>query len=409
MINNSRIPYLFQSIFLATLLIFPVISANAYIMAGYTSGTINNANASGVVTDRYPGSGMTQLMLTPAPSLQAAGVTFDFVEQDSSVIGDGGLFCKTGGGTNQMEFRSLLEPSGLKADGKDLFATPIPGIYYSLDIIDFRGTKDGSNTTFSPSTFPLPSTGTMTIDGTLNGGGKCNATGNTLLGGFNLHIKLTFYVDQQLDNARSGEDILPALIDAFEFKSADGSGSSITVRLQAQAKLTAPTCFATQVTSEIMNGSNTVVMGNDYDANELQQNNNPKAVPFHINLENCMGVKDIEVRLTSSNTDTDEVLLTNTYGQDYPGAAKGVGVLIEAQALSGALSILKPNSGQPFADTMESNENVHKYYPSCNDPALCDQGNDHMLNFNATLKSISGQTVEPGDFQAKGTFSITYR
>nr|WP_318382948.1 fimbrial protein [uncultured Enterobacter sp.] len=404
MINIKFIIYFFT-------LILSIPAANAYIMVGRNN---ISANDTGDFTITYEGSGLQQLMVNESRTLAPAGFSFRFGPTSSTgsgVAGYGaGLWCKKSGGSDDIKFtpQTKYGTSGSTYGGHTLFNTNISGLYYTLEMRNFKGTGGAADTTFSPSNFFIERNGTVT-NGSLQGNGKCNITGNTYLGGFNIEMLMTFYVDSYFSNAENaGKPLFPEQTAQFRFEATDGSGSYADVRTFSTATMSAPTCFATNTSGEHAQG-NTIKLGDDYYPATLENNAAPP-VPFSINLNNCMGVNKVDVRLTTNATgENNRQLLGNQYPTSLK--AKGVGVLIEGVKNSGGQSVvLVPNDQTSvFQETVELSSDAHKYYPSCIPGShYCDEGTNKALNFTATLKQDGEIPVQPGVYQGKGVFSLTY-
>lgn len=149
----------------------------------------------------------------------------------------------------------------------------------------------------------------------------------------------------------------------------------------------------------IVSGS-TVKMG-EYTSQQIKNGATP--VPFDINLQNCIRVRNIETKLVSTKIGTEnKKLLGNTRtGND---AAKGVGVLIEGLATNKSVKmILEPNvSTSVYKDYETENDTTDGIYP--------DHGNgtSQPLHFRATLQQDGNIPIESGELKATSTFQVTY-
>ncbi|HCN5545450.1 TPA: fimbrial protein, partial [Escherichia coli] len=165
--------------------------------------------------------------------------------------------------------------------------------------------------------------------------------------------------------------------------------------------ITLPTCFTSVLTGPTVSGS-TVNLG-EYTAGQISSNS-ASPVPFDISLQNCIRIRNIEAKMTSTKVGiSNRQLLGNTLTSS--DSATGVGVLIEGlpNSVHSQKIILEPNN----------NSSVYKDYESETDSSggiypEKDRGTSQPLHFQATLKQDGSNQITPGEFKATSTFQITY-
>lgn len=313
-----------------------------------------------------------------------------------------------------MHIENNMIDSGKSYGGHKLFKTSVPGLYYTLMISDIwsaYGTKtnisesgmyigDSTNQYFSwynPDENVLYRT--------------CNNANSSkkywAVGGIYQTLTVEFYTDTSFNPTKTQQVTLTKSGSYLYSFHAKGAGVGINEHSYfiyidfdlLNIRLTNPTCFTAALTGQSVSGS-TVKMG-EYSSGQITSGAIP--VPFDISLQNCIRVRNIETKLTSTKIGTiNKQLLGNTLTGN--GAAKGVGVLIEGLATSkSALMTLKPNdSTSVYKDYEDEDDNTGGIYP--------DKGNgtSQPLHFQATLKQDGNIAIEAGEFKATSTFQITY-
>lgn len=220
-------------------------------------------------------------------------------------------------------------------------------------------------------------------------------------------LTVEFYTDSSFDPVQNQKVQLLRTSDYLYAFHAEGAGIGINEHSYflfidfdlTNITITLPTCFTSVLSGSAVSGS-TVKMG-EYTSQQIKNGATP--VPFDINLQNCIRVRNIETKLVSTKIGTEnKKLLGNTRtGND---AAKGVGVLIEGLATNKSVKmILEPNvSTSVYKDYETENDTTDGIYP--------DHGNgtSQPLHFQATLQQDGNIPIESGELKATSTFQVTY-
>lgn len=243
-----------------------------------------------------------------------------------------------------------------------LFATNVPGIYYTVEIMK-------SNKT-TPSGYIADSTTASTV-ATIGD----DVDKPTLDGGVTHHFYIRLYQDPSyISNSASVSAISPLTtgeIGYFRYGSKDTPVHVVVNNFSIPIQL--PGCNAA-LSSQNASGS-TVNMGTT--TPEDIQSGATKPVPFSISLTGCANADQAVVKLTSEQYDSSTGYLKNT------GADMGVGVKI-----TGADSGIQLKPGGSSTTWSVS-------------------GSTATLAMNAQLMKLS-DTLSTGKFSAQGTFEITY-
>src|SRR5699024_2205922 len=149
------------------------------------------------------------------------------------------------------------------------------------------------------------------------------------IGGVMQSLTVEFYTDSSFDPVQNQKVQLLRTSDYLYAFHAEGAGIGINEHSYflfidfdlTNITITLPTCFTSVLSGSAVSGS-TVKMG-EYTSQQIKNGATP--VPFDINLQNCIRVRNIETKLVSTKIGTEnKKLLGNTLtGND---AAKGVGV-----------------------------------------------------------------------------------
>lgn len=346
------------------------------------------------------------LIINRSPILKSSNVTFLFDNIDTAPHG-GGIWCdKDVGGSDKLTFH-IRPGSNMVTFGSapgnpnaTLYKTSIQGLYYTLQIKNFAG----AYTTFTNSTFFLTSDVTTKV----NSNSYPCGTGGAYMGGFTLSVEIEFYTDSTLILPDTGSITAAPEILLAPNESGNGyftiqneeEGGSIGISLSTNGiHISYPTCFSILSSAS----GNTLDLGT-YTIPELK--NDTKEIPFSINLSSCMGIKNIEVRLSTPLVDShNEMLLGNIY-EGTNGSAAGFGVQItgESTTLSPKM-VLQPNMATSVYRDYEVE--TLSQFPMFYTPSYYNESTSQTLNFSAQLKPDGG-AIEPGNFKATGVFSITY-
>lgn len=243
-----------------------------------------------------------------------------------------------------------------------LFATNVPGIYYTVEIMK------GNKTTPSGYIADNTTASTVAVIGD-------DADRETLDGGVTHHFYIRLYQDPSyISNSASVSAITPlntGEIGYFRYGSKDAPAKIIVNNFSIPIQV--PGCNAA-LSSQNASGS-TVNMGTT--TPEDIQSGATKPVPFSISLTGCANADQAVVKLTSEQYDSSTGYLKNT------GADMGVGVKI-----TGADSGIQLKPGGSSTTWSVS-------------------GTSATLAMNAQLMKLS-DTLSTGKFSAQGTFEITY-
>ncbi|EAN4944318.1 hypothetical protein BVD23_02670 [Salmonella enterica] len=302
--------------------------------------------------------------------------------------------------------RGYGTPYGLTPDGHAMWKTNITGLYFAVEVtalsvagatlentlpiwfdtdsVDLRMTPTESFKTFCDST---------TADTYATSGGIY----------FGLYIHL--YADSTFrpDRNTTITDVDLPTPEGYDFQFQNATTSlpagrhKINIDLETSGfNAVWPSCGVGTVSGTNVKGS-TLDFGTVY---EKEITAGLSAVPFQINLSNCAYIKNIEVKLASTAIGKDISLLSNTLTGNT--AASGIGVQIEG---------VKTNLSNQMVLIPGDTNSVYKYSPYASQDAYIDSDNTYTantLNFLATLKQDSNQTITPGSFKATGTFQLTY-
>ncbi|HGX0437833.1 TPA: fimbrial-like adhesin [Escherichia coli] len=314
-----------------------------------------------------------------------------------------------------MAIENAMVYSGKNYNGHKLFSTSVPGLYYTLLISNVWSaygtlTNIGSGLYIGDSNDPRQYFAFRITDSDLqrNGCNKANSTSRYwAIGGVMQSLTVEFYTDSSFNPAENQQvRLLSTSNYLYSFK-AYGAGVGINEHSYflfidfdlTNVRITLPTCFTSVLSGSAVSGS-TVKMG-EYTSQQIKNGATP--VPFDINLQNCIRVRNIETKLVSTKIGTEnKKLLGNTLtGND---AAKGVGVLIEGLATNKSVKmILEPNvSTSVYKDYETENDTTDGIYP--------DHGNgtSQPLHFQATLQQDGNIPIESGELKATSTFQVTY-
>ncbi|WP_149025964.1 hypothetical protein [Escherichia sp. B1147] len=324
----------------------------------------------------------------------------------------GGVYCYFAKPSNRTNvIHNLVPATGKVFDGAQLFKTSRQGLYFSVKVINLSVPE----AVYSPADFYL-------IDGIL----KINANGENCLQDRNtrnlqLDISVRYYIDNTFsptpdNNGEYMSDfevswlLQPIGYDrtsngpAIVFESSTGLGVYLALQLSTTSfYVSGPTCYSTVlVQNEYTDLNNNVWLGT-YTTTEVK-NNTTRQVPFQVQLNNCLSVKNIKVKLKSSDVSLNDVtLLGNSYGS-ASGAAQGAAVAVYAKSPSNTIIKLNANSSNTY---IESETDVWSSdFINLDDIT---SGTSQTMNFLAqVVRDGQGATVTGGQLLSKGTLVFTY-
>ncbi|MBS5155209.1 MAG: fimbrial-like adhesin [Escherichia coli] len=368
----------------------------------------------GRATFRYS-AGTNNLVFYKPTQLGPTGVILNFIELDSAgVDGDGVLFCNTSSSASgaPMTLEHKMVNSGKSYGGHQLFETTVPGLYYTLKISKIW---TAWNTVASINEFYIGEQDQYIFSFNINNNTLqryCNNYANKegsywAIGGIVQNLAIEFYTDQTFNptaNQQVGLKTTSNYLYSFKSYNAGQNISSDYIYIDfnlVNLHITLPTCFTSALTGPTVSGS-TVNLG-EYTAGQISSNS-ASPVPFDISLQNCIRIRNIEAKMTSTKVGiSNRQLLGNTLTSS--DSATGVGVLIEGlpNSVHSQKVILEPNN----------NSSVYKDYESETDSSggiypEKDRGTSQPLHFQATLKQDGSNQITPGEFKATSTFQITY-
>lgn len=385
-----------------------------------SSTSLAGPSGNGKATFRYATITNNLIFYKPTGSgINQTGVKLYWAELDSAggSGGTGVLYCNTSGNASggDMTIENAMVYSGKNYNGHKLFSTSVPGLYYTLLISNVWSaystlTNIGSGLYIGDSNNPKQYFAFRITDSNLQriGCNKANSTSKYwAIGGVMQSLTVEFYTDSSFDPVQNQKVQLLRTSDYLYAFHAEGAGVGINEHSHflfidfdlTNITITLPTCFTSVLSGSAVSGS-TVKMG-EYTSQQIKNGATP--VPFDINLQNCIRVRNIETKLVSTKIGTEnKKLLGNTLtGND---AAKGVGVLIEGLATNKSVKmILEPNvSTSVYKDYETENDTTDGIYP--------DHGNgtSQPLHFQATLQQDGNIPIESGELKATSTFQVTY-
>lgn len=380
-------------------------AASYHYMAGSSSSPSEPGYATAYPVDMPAPASLSALILPHPGGLQKTGAKFIY-HVDSAVQGNGMAWCnRDPAGSDKKTFhirptQAMIAYAPAPGIGNAmLYKTSIQGLYYTAYIQNFKA----AYTDFSVSDFYL---NTNIITNVTRNTFNC-PLGDGKMGGFTMTLTIELYSDATLKLPSTGnliddpEIFLTSNGQAiFDIKN-DNAGDKVTIAASLEGLRTSfPSCY-----TAVSNISGNVLNLGEYSITDLQ-NNKTREVPFSLLLSNCMGIRNIEVRLSSSTVDFNNVqLLGNTIAATNQGAT-GAGVLItgKANAVSSDMTLRPNNTSLPYKDyEVETLNGGQTYYTQGNNNVSTSQ----QLNFSATLKA-TGKPVQAGNFRASGTFTISY-
>ncbi|MBY7378610.1 fimbrial protein [Escherichia marmotae] len=314
--------------------------------------------------------------------------------------------------------------SGKSYDGKPLFKTSIEGIYITVEVLNYSSPV----MEFTPSSFTLPATGEVVIAGRITDASQCQNDQP-----ISFQVRTTYYLGENyvppeydgtvseaynpfMANIIRNNSLYMRGFDSqnspgFSVRgSTQGLGSYLVVEFNSIGLMvTAPTCYANTVAGTNVKG-NTVDFGNVLTTDISNGTSNSKR-QFQIALKDCVGIRSIETRLSTTKTGNSVRLLGN---QQTNNAAGGIGVKITGlnDSVTGKAEQLYPNNTYSFYTEYESATNSDGW-ADINAIDVTHPGVEHTLDFEAQLvpdfvQDQPAPVITAGGFEATGTFSITY-
>ncbi|HCL5343745.1 TPA: fimbrial protein [Salmonella enterica] len=308
------------------------------------------------------------------------------------------VYCNGGGNHTYLQLTHNYIPAGKSYNGHPLYKTSIPGFYFTVQMVFIQPAVNMTQSSFwfDKTTTPITSEFTKS-EASCSQENKYTNLGTLMYG-----VKIYAYVDadfapteaqiQSFTLSKNGDS-------DFYIDNPGGGLSNYKMKFNFPAiglNAVWPTCSASTISGPNVKGS-TLDFGAFY-AKEIIAG--LSAVPFQINLSDCAYIKNIEVKLTSTAIGKDTSLLSNTLTGNT--AVSGIGVQIEG---------VQTNLSNQMVLIPGDTNSVYKYSPYTSHDAYAGSDNTYTantLNFLATLKPDSNQTITPGSFKATGTFQITY-
>lgn len=269
---------------------------------------------------------------------------------------------------------------GSDPDGRTLILinSNAPGLAYSLEIVCNGGDKEGDCKSHSGDTIPV---GANPVTWPSQDGSPWD--NGALFGrnysGDNFYLNVYFWQLPSWQPSPYGTQTVGSHFSVFTVRigSPDKMHASYGIDLNLQPKV--PTCDA-QVSVK-GNPTAEINLGNDITPQQLSDSSTNN-VPFTLVLTNCLAIVDnVFVRMTTTKINTNNSSLLGKQS----GSASGVGV-----------KITDDQSNQLLPDGIS--KLTYPYVGSLN---------TREINLNAQLVS-DGTTVQAGDFQASGTFNLSY-
>ncbi len=293
--------------------------------------------------------------------------------------------CSNNDGDNRFIIASVaLQPGydqGLDPQGRRLVLVNIrnPGLAYSVEIACIGADSDGDCKGHSGDTIPVTNSDTTwaTQNGTPWDDRRIIGRNQS---GDNFKVNVYFWQLPTWVPTSYGSGVIAGSnfqIFSFTFSA---TGRRLMAYINVSLKEKTPTCDSA-VTINGQGTSANINLGNDITPQQLSADDTAK-VPFTIELKNCNIVNNVFVRLNTTKIDSNDDSLLGKQS----GSATGVGVKIT----DNDANVVKPNDSTskltyPYAGSLSN----------------------RVLNLNAQLVS-NGLAVQPGNFQASGTFTVSY-
>lgn len=312
-----------------------------------------------------------------------------------------------------MQLTNAMVAANKAYGGHNLFKTNITGLYYNITIssphTDGAAISLPAQTTYIGDVTSVPLTFTDTYN-------RCDdETGRAIssptyqsYGGIVSNMEIEFFTDNTFSPSNGSTVELLTSDPSYLLKYHTGGAGSKVVTTAiyikfslASVTITNPTCFTSVLSGTTVVNGNEVQLGS-YSPQSIKDG--AVDVPFAIELQNCIRVKNIEVKLKTNKLGKDVTLLGNTLTGNT--AASGVSVQIQGeQTTKSSKMVLKPNdSASIYKDYEDETDTSNGIFGGGAEGSATSQ----TLHFLATLKQDSSQTIMPGQFKATGVFSITY-
>ncbi|EBY5611010.1 fimbrial protein [Salmonella enterica] len=404
--NMKKILYLFF------LLLFTqncAIAQNTFVYGGNVDGSGKRGpDRDGSQTYTYS-TGNT-LVFSRTSTLAPANIKLDLGGAYWRGATVGLLYCtrSSKGSGGPLTITSGIVDSGYSYGGHKLFKTNLTGLYYTFHVTELHGFHVSSNIT----EFYLGEQNSLNVTLT-DDYGWCNnsSTGKTpeyvdTQGALSLMGQIEFFTDATFDPA-GGESITLLTTEDYVFRvKNENPGSGISsyndkiITNLVGVNVTLPTCMTTPVLSGSTVSGSTVKLGS-YSPNSIINGATP--VQFAIELQNCIRIHNIEVKMASSVTGVDTSLLGNTIASN---AAQGVGVEISglANAVSPQMVLIPNDSNSIYKDYEDEEAGSNGIYGDGGSGSTTSQ----TLHFQALLKRDGNSTITSGEFKATSVLTISY-
>lgn len=414
----------YQALFIiifSGLLINTAFAGSKTFIAGNDSGKNNDngPNGDGSASLTYAlGSGSSLVFYkttssTPIPA--NVKLKYSGIDTGHAVGGTGFIYCTyhNNASGEKMQLTNAMVSANKTYGGHNLFKTNITGLYYNINISNMytdRATiSAAAQITYIGDSSSVP----LTIIDTNN---LCDdETGRSITsptyqsyGGIVSDMEIEFFTDNTFSPTNGSTiELLTSSPNYLLKYHTGGAGSKIATTSMfikfslTSVTITNPTCFTSILSGTSVVNGNEVQLGS-YSPQSIKEG--AADVPFAIELQNCIRVKNIEVKLKTNKLGKDVTLLGNTLTGNT--AASGVSVQIQGeQTTKSSKMVLKPNdSASIYKDYEDETDTSNGIFGGGAEGSATSQ----TLHFLATLKQDSSQTIMPGQFKATGVFSITY-
>lgn len=394
--NRLRLP----SWFYAILLTLSCASSPVFAEYHMIGSDASDSDSTITVVPFAPGNNSQYtFVFQPVTSLTYTGVEREFEASPTQAQ----YWCKNSGSSYDFSIKMEQASTGLKSpapdSGNDLYATSVPGLYFSFELTGFRVDGRNEHFTINPTNVSNQWHKSIIYDGDLSYNDFGCKLRSAPKGKVILKTRVRFYTDALFKPMGMATNGINAV---FMIRNAAGYGGTMTVRYSMMGlNVSLPTCQAALIDGK---SRGSVELGSYSPATIAAGNTEEK--PFTLSLRNCIGIRNIETRLTTNFRSADGQLLTNT--QSGITSAQGVGVKIMGLAngvTSQPVHLLPNRPTSVYRDYEDETSNRHYI-----DGAITSQNGatQQDLHFTAQLVRDVGQNIMPGQFSATGVFSISY-
>ena len=388
---------------LCILSLLTAFSAQAdYFMLGNSNLSKNGVETFDIAPNGGSNSSYT-FVFKPTQTLSYTGV-----EQRSPLItsSDTWFFCKTGGLRMNNQFQaSLYEPvmaTSLKAPdtGYDLFKTSSPGLFYSMQLLSFKVSNHPEHFTINgegdigktfKNIFSLDNAGSNSFG--------CGWLRDTKVNKVQFAVKIRFYTNNLFNPNDQTKKLEQSSDSGFIIKNPEGGQGMIVKYRLEDITVSFPTCQAATV-----NGTSPGLVELGSWTREEIVKGIPPEKNFTIHMRNCIGIRNIDVKLSAPQRSRDSRLLANTLRTN---AATGVGVKIMGLPTTRTLTKMQLLPGDPNSVYRAAEDETSSAHFTDGTVTPQNGTTQHDLHFTAQLVH-DGSPINNGEFKATGTFTLTY-